>query len=363
VRGRVAALVGPAEVEVKEFDVPDPQPGELLVRVRRANLCGSELHIFHFHHPVIRECVLGHEFVGEIAAIGERVMTDYAGQPIAVGDRITAAFFITCHRCEACLLGDVHLCQHAYDYWSRSADTPPHFHGTFATHYLVHRDQYFYKVPESVGDAAAAGANCGLSQVLFALDEVGLRAGQSLVIQGAGGLGLYAAAVARETGANVVMLEGSPERIALAERFGADHVVDLQRHPTTDDRVARVRELAGARGADVVIELTGVPAAFTEALELVRPGGTVISIGNVNVGSAHEVALSPGLVTRKAITVRGFVRYHPWYLHRALRFLERRQALHPFDELSDRTYGLDEIGDAITRGGERRVARPAIVPG
>lgn len=360
--GRVAALVGPAEVVIKEFEVPQPQAGELLVRVRRANLCGSELHIFHFHHPLIRECVLGHEFVGEIVALGEGVVSDYAGQPVAVGDRITAAYFITCHRCAACLLGDVHLCEHAYDYWSRPAEVAPHFNGTFATHYVVHRDQYFYKVPDAVGDAAAAGANCGLSQVLFALDEVGLRAGQSLVIQGAGGLGLYAASVARELGAQVVIVEGSPERIELAGRFGVDAVVDMRAHSTTDERLARVRELVGRRGADMVIELTGVPAAFTEALELVRPGGTVISIGNVNVGVAHEVALSPGLITRKAIHVRGFVRYHPWYLHRALRFLERRQALHPFDELSDRVYSLDEIGEAIARGEERRVARPAIVP-
>ena len=183
------------------------------------------------------------------------------------------------------------------------------------------------------------------------------------MIQGAGGLGLYAASVARELGAQVVIVEGSPERIALAGRFGVDAVVDMHEHSTTDERLARVRELVGRRGADMVIELAGVPAAFTEALELVRPGGTVISIGNVNVGVAHEVALSPGLITRKAIHVRGFVRYHPWYLHRALRFLERRQALHPFDELSDRVYSLDEIGEAIARGEERRVARPAIVPG
>jgi threonine dehydrogenase-like Zn-dependent dehydrogenase len=360
--GRLASLVGPAEVVIKEFEVPEPRPGELLVRVRRANLCGSELHIFHFHHPLIRECVLGHEFIGEIAVLGEGVTTDYAGQPVSVGDRITAAYFITCHRCAACLLGDVHLCEHAYDYWSRPAETAPHFHGTFATHYLVHRDQYFYKVPDAVGDAAAAGANCGLSQVLFALDEVGLQAGQSLVIQGAGGLGLYAAAVARETGAHVIMVEGAPERIAVAQRFGVDEVVDMGQHPTTESRVARVRELAGRRGADVVIEVAGVPAAFTEALELVRPGGTVISIGNVNVGTAHELALSPGLITRKALRVQGFVRYRPWYLHRSLRFLERRQSLHPFDALSDRAYGLDEIGEAIARGEERRVARPAIVP-
>ena len=81
--------------------------------------------------------------------------------------------------------------------------------------------------------------------MLFALDEVGLSSGQSLVIQGAGGLGLYAAAVARETGADVVMVEGSPERIELAQRFGADSVVDMRRHRTPDERLARVRELVG----------------------------------------------------------------------------------------------------------------------
>jgi L-iditol 2-dehydrogenase len=158
------------------------------------------------------------------------------------------------------------------------------------------------------------------------------------------------------------MVEASPERSVFARRFGVDDVVDMRHDRTTESRVERVCELAGRRGADVVIELAGVPAAFTEALELVRPGGTVISIGNVNVGDAHEATFSPGLITRKALRVRGFVRYPPWYLHRSLRFLERRQALHPFDELSDRTYGLDEIDQAIARGEERRVARPAIVP-
>ena len=360
--GRLASLVGPADVVLKEFEVPAPGPGELVVRVLRANLCGSELHIFHFHHPLLRECVLGHEFVGEIIAVGDGVEADYAGQPVSVGDRITAAYFLTCHRCAACLAGDVELCERAYAFWSQPAEVAPHFHGTFATHYVVHRDQYFYRVPDAVSDAAAAGANCGLSQVLYALDQVGLRAGQSLVIQGAGGLGLYAAAVAREAGALVVVVEASSERLELARRFGADATVDMHDHPTPEARSTVVRELVGPRGADVVIELTGVPAAFGEALELVRPGGTVVSIGNVNVGDAHEISLSPGLITRKAIRVRGFVRYEPWYLHRALRFLERRQELHPFDELSDRTYSLDEVGEAIARGEERRVSRPAIVP-
>lgn len=87
-KGRVAALVGPERVEIKSFDVPEPEPGAVVTKVRRANTCDSEVHIYHHHHPLLRECVLGHEFVGEVAALGEGVTTDYAGEAVAVGDRL-----------------------------------------------------------------------------------------------------------------------------------------------------------------------------------------------------------------------------------------------------------------------------------
>lgn len=360
--GKVAALVGPEEVVIKEFEVPEPEPGAVLVRIRRANVCGSEVHIFHFHHPLIRECVLGHEFVGEIAALGEGVATDYAGNPVQVGDRIIAPYYLTCRRCPACLRGDFNLCQKAYAFWSQPPEVEPHFHGAFATHYYVHPEQYFYKVPDNVPDEVVAGANCGLTQVLFGLHQIGLSAGDSLVIQGAGGLGLYAAAVGKDMGAQVIMVEGIPERIELARRFGAEEAVDMREHATAEERVERVQDLTGGYGADVVLEVTGVPAAFVEGVQLARPGGKMVEIGNVSVGKEHEVSLAPGLITRKMLRVQGFVRYQPWFLHRALRFLERKHRDHPFDELSDREYSLEDVGEAITREEAKKVARPAIVP-
>lgn len=361
-KGKVAALVGPADVVIKEFEVPEPEPGAVLVKIRRANVCGSEVHIFHFKHPLIREAVLGHEFVGEVAALGEGVTTDYAGNPVQVGDRVIAPYFLTCRKCQACLLGDFNLCLNAYSFWSRPPEDEPHFHGAFATHYYVHPDQFFYKVPDTVPDEVVAGANCGLSQVLFGLHQIGLEAGDSLVVQGAGGLGLYAAAVGRDMGAEVIVIEGIPERIELAKRFGAEEAVSLQEHPTVEERVERVKALTGGFGADVVLEVTGVPAAFVEALQLVRPGGSVAEIGNVNLGEENEVPLAPGLITRKAARIQGFVRYQPWYLHKALRFLERKHQEHPFDELSDQEYGLEDVGEAIRREEAKKVARPAVVP-
>src|SRR5215211_4217579 len=287
VKGKLAALVGPAEVEV-----PDPEPGAVLAKVRRANVCGSEVHIYHFRHPLIRECVLGHEFVGEILALGEGVSTDYAGDPVEVGDRVIAPYFLTCRRCQACLRGDFNLCQKAYTFWSKPPEDNPHFHGAFATHYYLHPEQYFYKVSDSVSDNTVAGANCGLSQVLFGLHQTGLSTGDSLLIQGAGGLGLYAAAVGRDMGARVIVVEGIRQRIDLARRFGAEEIVDMNEYPEAGDRVRQVQSLTDGYGADVVLEVSGVPAAFAEALQLVRPGGRVIEIGNVSVGKEHEVSLA-----------------------------------------------------------------------
>lgn len=363
VKGKVAALVGPEQVAIKEFEVPDPEIGAVLAKVRRANTCGSEVHIYHFHHPLIRECVLGHEFVGEVAALGEGVSTDYAGNPVEVGDRIIAPYFLTCRKCPACLRGDFNLCKRAYEFWSNPPEEEPHFTGAFATHYYIQPEQYFYKVPDDVPDNVVAGANCGLSQVLFGLDQIGLTTGDDLVIQGGGGLGLYAAAIGRDMGARVIMVEAIPERMELARRFGAEEIVDLREHETPEARVEQVRSLTGEYGADVVLEVTGVPAAFAEAVQMVRPGGRIAEIGNVNVGPEHEVSLAPGYITRKGIQVHGFVRYQPWYLHRALSFLQRKHREHPFDELTDREYSLEEAGEAISLEEAKKVARPAVVPG
>jgi threonine dehydrogenase-like Zn-dependent dehydrogenase len=362
VKGQVAALVGPESVELKEFDVPEPGPGAVVLEITRANVCGSDVHIYHYESPLLRHSVLGHEFVGRVHALGDGVTTDYAGEPVHVGDRVVAVYFLACRRCAGCLRGEFSLCRNSLRLWARRPEEPPHFYGGFATHYYVDPEQYFYKVPDTLSDETVAGANCGLAQMLFALDRIGLHSGESIVIQGAGGLGLYAAAVARDRGARVFVVDGVPERLELARAFGAHDVVDMKEHTTVTDRAKRVQELTGADGADVVLEVTGVAAAFPESVELVGIGGRIASVGNINVGPTHEVPLAPGLITRKNLTVRGFLRYDPWYLHMALEFLERVHEDYPFARLTDRDYSLAEIDEAIRRGAARQVARAGVVP-
>jgi L-iditol 2-dehydrogenase len=358
--GQIAALVGPTNVEVQEYPLPEPGPGAVLLKVRRANVCGTDVHQWHYESAALRDAGLGHEFVGEITALGEGVTTDYAGQPVVLGDRVVPVYYLTCHRCPPCLRSEFNLCQNGLAEWKIPPTVAPHFRSGFATHYYVFPGQYFYKVPDEVDDAAVAGANCGLAQMLFVIDEVGVGAGETLVVQGAGGLGLYAAAVAHERGARVIAIDGVPERLELARQFGATETIDLADHPESSDRVARVQELTGGVGADMVLEVTGVPASFVEAIDLARVGGRIASVGNLNAEAS--VTMVPGMVTRKSVHVHGVLRYDPPYLEKAVRFLARRQHLHPFNAFTDRSFPLADVTEALKAGKSRSVARVAIVP-
>lgn len=358
--GRIATLTGPEQVQIKSFEVPDPEPGAVVLAISRANVCGSDVHQYHWESAGLREAGLGHEFVGRVVALGAGVNTDFADQPIAVGDRVVPVYYLTCLRCTSCLRGEFGACRNAIRAWATNPEEAPHFSAGFATHYYIRPGQFFYKVPDQVDDATAAGANCGLAQMIYTLDRIGIGAGETLVVQGSGGLGLYAAAVAHERGAQVMVIDAVADRLALARQFGADHVIDLSKVSALADRVAAVSRLTDGNGSDVVLEVAGVPAAFSEAVELVRPGGRIATVGNINADARVQVI--PGIITRKGITVRGVLRYDPWYLHRAVQFLARRRHLHPFGALTGRPYPLDEVAEALRAGEQRNVARVAIIP-
>ena len=251
------------------------------------------------------------------------------------------------------------MCENAYKFWTKNPAEAPHFHGTFGTHYYIHPDQYFYKVPDNVPDVSAASANCALSQVYFGIEEADLQYGQSIVIQGAGGLGLNAAAVAKEKGAKVIIIDAVKSRLEQAKKFGADYIVDMTVYDTVEKRRAFINELTGGYGADVGIELAGVPAAFSEGIELIRPGGKYVTIGNVSPGLYTN--FDPGLLTRKSIRIIPVVRYNPWYLRKALEFLSDTVKKYPFHELLDAEFPIDKIQEALDLSAERKVTRASIV--
>lgn len=360
-KGRVAALVGPKKVEIQEYPLPKAGKGAVLTKVLRSNLCGSELHIWRWTHPLIKNAVLGHEFIGEVYELGEGVTTDYAGNEIKVGDRVVAPYFLTCQKCKPCSRGDFHLCQNAYQWWCHTPETEPHFTGTFATHYYIQPNQYFYRVPEELPSSILAGANCGLSQVIFGLEKAKLGSGDYLVIQGTGGLGLYATAVAKEKGAVVIAVDAVAARLDIANEFGADYSINIS-EVSEEEMYDRIQEITNGDGADVVLEVAGVSQAFTQGLNMLRPTGKLISIGNVSVDPKFAVPLTPGIITRKSIEIIGVVRYNPWYLLKAIKFLQRTFRSVDYNKLTDKEFKLEEVQEALEQAEARTVTRAVIVP-
>src|SRR5438067_1954792 len=190
-------------MQIKEYVVSEPDPGGIVVKMTMANVCGSDLHQWRGEFDVAKfgrpyPQILGHEMTGTIHALGEGLDRDTAGEPLAVGDRIVFRYFHPCGRCRACLKRVFRACPYARAYLTDSADVPPHFFGAFADYHYLMPGAAIFKVPDGLSDEMVAGVNCALSQVTGGLQLAQLKLGENVVIQGAGGLGVYATAVARE---------------------------------------------------------------------------------------------------------------------------------------------------------------------
>src|SRR5919109_2556960 len=247
--GRVAVLRDyGGEFVLREYPVPEVEPGAILVKLTRAGVCGSDLHIWRgemkdVYGSAPKDLTFGHEMCGRVERLGAGVTTDSNGQPLQEGDRITFAYFFPCGRCRVCLQDELGSCPRKARA-NRVAGTPPYFNNAYGDYYYLRPNHYVFKLPDDITDDMATPVNCALSQVLYGLHRAGLRFGQTVVIQGAGGLGLNAVAVARDMGADkVLVFDRIAERLELAHAFGADHPLSLDNLATPERRVEAVMEL------------------------------------------------------------------------------------------------------------------------
>ncbi|MBI4288233.1 MAG: zinc-binding dehydrogenase [Chloroflexi bacterium] len=364
-KGKAAVFTSAGKpMEIVEYPLPKVEPGAMLVKVNRANVCGSDVHIIKGDFGwggADQPRIIGHEMVGQVYEMGPGATSDSAGQPLKAGDRVTYCYFFPCGRCYACLHGQAHACPSTMARLGQTSAVPPHFIGAFAEYYYVQPNQYVYKVPDEVSDEMAAPANCALSQVFYGFHKIGIESGDVVVIQGAGGLGINAIAVAREMGAGtIIVVEQHPERIKLAKAFGADHIVDINEFPTPKERISRVRKLTQGRAADVVAELVGIPAAAREGIGMVRMGGRYLWIGNINGGKTVEI--DPSAIILGNRTVVGVCTYEPWALYRVLDFLRRNRNKYPFESVLSQPFKLEEINTAFEMAAAGKVTRATIVP-
>lgn len=366
-KGRAAIYKGLGHpFEIKEYPVPDPEPGAILIKVSRANICGSDLHTWRGDYDLAAigmpmPLILGHEMTGTVAKLGEGISTDSAGQPLAEGDRVVYRYFFPCGRCWACLNGQDAACPMAPIGATGPSEPPPHFLGAYAEYYYLRPNHTVFKVPDDLTDDMVAPANCALSEVIYGLERVGLRFGETIVIQGAGGLGIYATAVAKDMGAGkVIVIDGITQRLKLAKAFGADELIDLRELKTPDERVMRVRELTGGWGANVVAELVGFSRVVPEGLAMLGNMGRYLEIGNITAGMTYVADPSEIVMGNKSIV--GVFLYEPQTLKKALDFLSRAKDKYPFHKILSRSYPLEDINKAFEDQEKGLVSRATLIP-
>jgi threonine dehydrogenase-like Zn-dependent dehydrogenase len=369
--GRVAVLKAyGGDFELREYPVPDPEPGAVLVRLTRAGVCGSDLHIWRGEMKEVygsppRDLTFGHEMCGRVARRGAGVAVDSSGQPLQEGDRVTFLYFFPCGRCPVCLRDEMGSCPRKIRP-NRVAGTPPYFNNAYGDYYYLRPGGFVFKIPGEVSNDVATPANCALAQVIYGLTRAGLRAGDTVVIQGAGGLGLNAVAVARDMGAErIIVFDRVAARLELARAFGADHALSLADLTTPERRIQAVMDLTGGFGADIAADLVGYPEVVPEGLRMLRGGGCYLEVGSIapgNVFSYDATALVRGN-TRLVATSN----YSPWALARALGFLARNKGRFPFERLVSHVFPFGRIDEAfreadwLTHGGEGvRLSRAAL---
>jgi threonine dehydrogenase-like Zn-dependent dehydrogenase len=345
--------------------VPAPRDGDLVVRVDLGGVCGTDLHLTQGDLPVPTPLVLGHEGVGRVAALGAGVEVDGLGQPLHVGDPVAWGSSIPCGRCYYCEHErEPTLCSDRKVYGiTRGAEQWPHLSGSWADHIYLEAGTTVMRLADELDPLDVIALGCAGPTVVHSLRLAQLRLGTYVVVQGAGPVGIAAAVHARASGAGAVIMVGGPAaRLEAAREIDAANTyLDIFKLTDPIDRLAAVCALTPRqRGADVVIECTGVPSAVAEALDLVRPGGTVVVLGQYT--DAGVTALNPHLITRKQLRVLGSWAFSARdfldYVSSIPRLLERFELRRLVA-----TYPLEDAATALADVRAGTVVKAALAPG
>jgi L-iditol 2-dehydrogenase len=341
---RAAMLYGREDLRLTEVPVPTIGPDEVLVRVAVAPTCGTDLKVWlrGGHARMLRPPTLfGHEFAGQIAAVGEEV------EGWQVGETVVANNSAPCFACFYCRRGRLSLCENLL-----------FNNGTFAEWLVVPAPivrHNLLAVPPGLPPALAAMTE-PLACCLHGIEEADVRPGDTVTVIGDGAIGLMLVAAATDAGARVVLCGGRADRLAVGERLGAALTLNYR---TAVDPVAALREASDeGRGPDVVIEATGQPAVWQTAIAAARPGATVVLFGGCPRGTSITVETEN--LHYNELTLKGVFHNTPRHVRNALALLASRRR--PFELLLSDELPLEHLGEALTRMRERTAIKIAITP-
>lgn len=336
------------EIARQSAPVPAPRDDEMILKVTRVGICATDLHLLAGHIGDPFPLVPGHEFVGEVAAIGAGAA---ATRGLAVGDHVAVEMLLPCRSCARCREGRYNLCEQddmatglarGRQYGVNIPGTvEPGLWGGYAQYLFVPPEAVVHPLPSSMGwDRAVLVEPLAVAQRAIARGRV--APGETVAVIGPGPVGLLVAAAARAAGAGRVVVIGTrAERLALAERLGADATVNAREVEDVLDAV--IAALGGTR-PDVVVEAAGITSAQQDAVGMVRRGGRVVLAGACGAGAPVTFLADEDLLTREVDVLPSFLSaggFEP-----AIALLSRDEV--PFEELVTHTFGLHGVADAYS---------------
>jgi L-iditol 2-dehydrogenase len=268
---KCAIFYGPMDVRIEKVEIPIPTDDEILVKVRAALTCGSDLKTYRRGHPTMIKppSPFGHEFSGEVVKIGRNIKSK-----IKVGDRIVCANTAPCGYCFYCRLGRESMCEDLI-----------YLNGAYSQYITVQKrivEKNTFIVPRDISFEEAALME-PLACVVHGIEESGIMMGDKVAINGAGPIGLMFAKLAGLKGAYVIVSDLSKDRLEAAKKMGARETIQIQKGINQVEEVKCRTE--GGRGVDVAIEATGIPDIWEKTVKMVRKGGTANLFGGCSSGT------------------------------------------------------------------------------
>ncbi len=348
-----------------------------LIRIDACGVCGTDLHILQGHWPgdLPWPLTLGHELAGVVDEIGPGLTSDYMGRPLRQGDRVMIPPLMACGSCHYC----IHYPTRANrclnpTYYGRKIgfQRPPHLWGGWAEMVFLDLEAFpatkVFRLPDDMPSMVGTLVEpfASVTRAFNRASSLGLegfKAGDSVVIQGSGPIGVLALIAARQRAAGRVVVVGAPEepRLALCRAFGADATVSIDDHQTTDARITAARDAAGGCGADLVVDCSGAPQAGPEGIEMLRDGGTFVEMGQFT--DAGSIDTNWHRICVKEVQVLASWAFTPDEVAQAMHNLHAMQDEYDWS-LMQRTFPLTEAGvaEAIRSAMAMDCVKATIVP-
>lgn len=352
-----------APLEIADFPRPDVKEGQVLVRITAAGICGSDVHMWLGEDPrTPLPIILGHEGVGVIEEIGGSRL-DLYGRELKPGDPVIWDRALVCCGCYFCAVKRLpNLCPNRWVYGiHRNCSDPPHLNGCYADHILLVEGTRIISLADwgEFDPAALVSAGCSGATSANAIELADIQMGDSVLVQGAGPLGLYLVGYAKARGAaNVIVIEGVQQRMQLAGRLGANVILDFT-STTPEERAQAVMDATHGTGVDAAFEAVGRPEPVLEGIDLVRRGGaylavgTAVPMGTIPIDLYHHIVL-------KQLRFQGVWTNDTRHIVAALRLVRDNPAV--FTEMITHRYPLEQANEALKSMAERAAIKTAIVP-